>query len=55
MIAPQVKWFRTRIFLSVVLKDRNAAARIRTISMIDGKLNVTSPKIWIPLTLPAAS
>ena len=45
LIAPQVKWFRTRILLSVVLKDRNAAARIRTISMIDGKLKVTSPKI----------
>ena len=54
LIAPHVKWFLLRMLLSVVLKDKNAARRIKTISISAGKVSVTSPKIWIPITSPAA-
>ena len=53
-IAPQVKWFLLRTLLSVVLKDKNAARRISTISISAGKVSVTSPRRWIPLTAPSA-
>ena len=53
-IAPQVKWFLLRTLLSVVLNDRNAARRIITISISAGNVSVTSPKMWIPITSPAA-
>ena len=40
--------------LIVVLNDNSAARSMITISITDGNPSVTSPRIWIPFTVPSA-